>query len=694
MLTRFLQRSVNRLALPGWLVLSLGLVVCFILSPAWQSLPAKRLQLGTDLPMLALIDPLGTRTIEEVAATPETDFTLLDAPLNKGYTRDVYWLKIPAPYIAAGKVEPEHDPLWLEILPSYLDQVTLYQRSQGTWQERRSGDAARDTQRVHVRQLVFPLLPGEPLILRVQTSSPMQVDATIWRSSGLMTQFSAVEWASGLHQGINLMLALLIIGAALALRLRNLAAMAVAAMAVLVHGASDRGYLQVWLPPQLAPWGDLCVSLGTLMLPAALAWQMRELLTRNTRWRRMDQALLALGVIPLLCLPAIPLGRYQDWAWIGVGAPWAISALFAVVAWSNLLRERATLVHVLMVVPSTMYGLMGLYVTAAYVGLASLPTIETSVFWQLNTLLVNIVITVAVGASLIQKFRDSMARQAQLLESLARSEHALEERVRLRTAELLRAQNALQAALHSERSLRLEQRQFFNMVNHEFRTPLAVVDSAATEQLSFPSPDIESQLDRAAQIRRACRRLTALVDNCLISDRLDAPAFRLQLHKAPVMELVDDAVQLVHWSRRHHLRLDSADAPTTWECDSTLTRIALSNLVDNAVKYAQAGEIAVCARTNVQGQLELSVSDQGPGLAPELAQRIFERFERGHRSDQARGFGLGLWVARRIARLHGGDIQAAPSAQGGTCFTLTLPMRPDPAAQAKPLPTASSNIVT
>jgi signal transduction histidine kinase len=319
---------------------------------------------------------------------------------------------------------------------------------------------------------------------------------------------------------------------------------------------------------------------------------------------------------------------------------------------------------------------MGLYVTAAYVGLASLPTIETSVFWQLNTLLVNIVITVAVGANLIQKFRDSMSRQAQLLESLARSEHALEERVRLRTAELLRAQNALQAALHSERTLRLEQRQFFNMVNHEFRTPLAVVDSAATEQLSFPCADIDSQLERAAQIRRACRRLTALVDNCLISDRLDAPAFRLQLHRTPVMELVDDAVQLVHWSRHHHLRLDSADAPASWECDATLTRIALSNLVDNAVKYAKAGEIAVRARTDEQGRLELTVSDQGPGLAPELAQRIFERFERGHRSDQARGFGLGLWVARRIARLHGGDIQAAPSAEGGTCFTLTFPTRP------------------
>lgn len=66
------------------------------------------------------------------------------------------------------------------------------------------------------------------------------------------------------------------------------------------------------------------------------------------------------------------------------------------------------------------------------------------------------------------------------------------------------------------------------------------------------------------------------------------------------------------------------------------------------------------------------MTDEGPGLTPEAAQRIFERGERGERSDQSRGFGLGLWVARRIARLHGGDARVVPSGQGGTCFTLTL----------------------
>ncbi len=667
-----MMRLLHRLVLPGWLVFSLGLVICFILSPAFLSQPAQRLQLGPDLPMQVLADPQGRLDVAEVAALPDSAFALLDTALNKGYTRDVYWIKVQAPAIAQGSIPAGHDPLWLEILPSHLDHITLYQRSADAWLQRHGGDAGSIAQRVPVRTLAFALIEGQPFWLRVQTSGPLQLDATIWRSTGLMSQLSSVEWASGVHQGINLMLALLIIGAALAWKMRSLTAMAVAAVAVLIHGASDRGYLQIWLPEDLAHWGDLAVSLGTLMLPAALAWQMHELLTRGTRWRRMDKALLALGLVPLLCLPSIPLGLYPEVAWIGVAAPWAISALFAIVAWSNLLRASASLVNVLMVVPSTMYGLMGIYATAAYVGLTRLPIIETSIFWQLNTLLVNIVITVAVGAGLVDRFQKSMARQAQLLQSLARSEHALEESVRQRTAQLLQAQNALQAALHSERKLRLEQRQFFNMVNHEFRTPLAVVDSAATEQLSFPSSDVDSLLERAAQIRRACRRLTALVDNCLISDRLDAPALALHRAHVPVTQLLEDAAQLVHWSPRHQLRLSAHGAPVQWECDPHLVRMGLSNLVDNAVKYAKAGEISIEARLDAQGMLQFSVSDEGPGLSPEAAQRIFERFERGQRTDQTRGFGLGLWVARRIARLHGGDVQACPSDKGGTRFALTL----------------------
>ena len=101
-------------------------------------------------------------------------------------------------------------------------------------------------------------------------------------------------------------------------------------------------------------------------------------------------------------------------------------------------------------------------------------------------------------------------------------------------------------------------------------------------------------------------------------------------------------------------------------------RIALSNLVDNAVKHARPGEITLSAHSPAPGLLALAVSDQGPGLPPEAAQHLFARYERGARTGQASGYGLGLWVARRIAQLHAGDVQATAAAQGGTCFTLTL----------------------
>jgi len=273
-------------------------------------------------------------------------------------------------------------------------------------------------------------------------------------------------------------------------------------------------------------------------------------------------------------------------------------------------------------------------------------------------------------------------RQARQIAPLTLSEHLLEERVHQRTEELLRSCNVLQAELESERLLRRDQRQFFDMVNHEFRTLLTVIDSAAIEQAMFPDPDVSAQVGRATQIRRACRRLTALVENYLVSERLDAPRFGLCISQAMVPALVEDAAQLVRWSNRHRLRLLVQDAPATWPCDPTLVHMALSNLVDNAVKHADAGEITVSAQQHEEGRLELSVADEGPGLSPEDVSHIFGRFERGDRVDQTRGFGLGLWVARRVARLHGGDVRVMFLPEGGTCFTLMLPRPSQPQRHA------------
>lgn len=653
------------LLVAAFVSLMLALILAPYLTPQW----ASGLQLGRDLPMQQFVDRTGHLRIDQVAALPATAFTPLHAPVNEGYTRDVYWLKVQLP-----KTLPSAGSRWLEINPTYLDRVTLYEFDGDRWHARDSGDTIPMTKRLRVRQPLFPLASGPAFFLRVQTTSAMQLHGTIREEADLMARLASVEWASGFHFGIGLVLVALIGASALAFHSRSLAALAVLAATGLVHSANARGYAQLWLPDSLGLWNDHLVSVGVFLLAAALAWQTRELLTRGTRWRHADKVLRAMALLSLAGIASIPVGRYTDWAWIGVAVPWLASVLGACVAWCNLRRHGASAERMLIFVPYAIHSVMGGLLAASFTGLVP-ANLEAGVFWQLEALIFYTLITIAAGVGLAQKFRASVAAQAQLVHTLAQSEHALEERVHQRTTELRQTQNALQAALHSERELRLDQRQFFNMVNHEFRTPLAVVDSAATEQLSFPSADIDSQIERAAQIRRACRRLTALVDNCLVSDRLDTSGFRLQLSAVPVPALMEEAAQLVHWSPRHHLHLFTQGAPAEWVCDATLVRIALSNLVDNAVKYAKAGEIFVAAHRGARGSLELSVADEGPGLPPDAIQRIFEQFERGQHADQAKGFGLGLWVARRVARLHGGDVRVESSSGHGTCFTLTLPLR-------------------
>jgi signal transduction histidine kinase len=673
------SRAIAIASLLAWMAALLGLVALFTLSPQLFSQPAQGLRLGPDLTMQVLADPQGQLTIAEVAALPDSAFTPQRTPFNQGYTRTAYWIKVAPPPLAPTSAVAPDDPLWLEITPSYLDLVTLYQpRPDGGWRAQRSGDTVDMAERVHVRQLVFPLRPGAPLVLRVQGNSAMQLYGTVWRSTEWMAHLASGEWASGVHLGISLLLALLIVGAALALRLRSLTALAVLSVVILLHTTIARGYLQLWLPPPWARWGDLAASVGHYVLPATFAWQARELLTRGTAWRRIDQGFLALAAASLLALACGVLLPIAPWltpwrAGLGVTVPWLVSLLSTIVTWTELRRQGPSLVGFLTAAPYTLHALLGFHVAAAYTGWVTLPA-DAGLFWQLEALLLNTLVAVAVGASLVRRFQESGQRQAELVRSLEKSEHTLEARVRQRTDELQDAQNALQAALHSEREMRLEQRQFFNMINHEFRTPLAVVDSAATELQTFPLVNLVAQQECAAQIRRASRRLAALVDNCLVGDRLDSTAFQLRLERVPVHDLVDDAAQLVQWSRKHHMALDIAPGLHDWPCDPTLVRIALSNLVDNAVKYAQGGTITITARQDAQGGLLLAVSDEGPGLPPEAALRIFERYERGERTDQTKGFGLGLWVARRIAQLHGGDVQAAASARGGTCFTLSLPL--------------------
>jgi signal transduction histidine kinase len=589
--------------------------------------------------------------------------------LNAGYNSPVVWLRFKVPQPTSG-----NEPVWLLGDPPFLDSVVLYQEDEatGVWLAQRSGDHVPARFKPALRQHLFKLETGKWALLRIQTTSAMQFWGDIFPTSQTLgAQLAANEITMGLHFGATTALLLAIWAAAGIFRTYNLYALAALGTFSAIHVFNVRGYANLWMPESWTVWSSHAVGIGAFGMAATVAWQIREQLTRDTQYLRTDHALLVLIAINVLGTVSVPLGFYGTVAWVNLASLVGSDIVAATLCLTAIRKHQRRTQHALLLAAYLAHLVGSMPTTAVLIGLIHSKLDITSI-WQFQTFIFTALIAGAVFVGLVLRFRQSEKSKDKAIASLARSEHELEDKIEQRTRELSLAQIRLKHALESERELRCEQRQFFQMISHEFRTPLAVVDSAAAEQQSFPSSELSTQTDRAKQIRRACRRLSSLVDSCLISERLDSAGFALHVAPANVSAMLEHAAQLVHWSPRHRLHLFMESAPTEWVCDETLVRIALSNLVDNAVKHASEGEIFVAARKNEAGLLEISVADEGSGMSLEVMSRIFQQFEQGNRTDQNKGFGLGLWVSRRVARLHGGDVTVESQQGHGACFTLTL----------------------
>lgn len=218
------------------------------------------------------------------------------------------------------------------------------------------------------------------------------------------------------------------------------------------------------------------------------------------------------------------------------------------------------------------------------------------------------------------------------------------------------------------------------LVTHELRTPLAVV-RAYTDLLSDEPPLVgRSSRDPMRRATRAAwhagtleqiERLDRLVDAILESVRVvpDQPADlqTIDLH-ALVADMLADVAPLLH---RHHTTLAST-RPLSVVADPARLRQAIEHLLENAVKYAPPDTRIELDWALVEGVVRIGVSDEGPGIPPEWRERIFEPYARRETST-ARGSGIGLYAARRLAESMGGRLWCEPAASGGARFVLALP---------------------
>ncbi len=219
---------------------------------------------------------------------------------------------------------------------------------------------------------------------------------------------------------------------------------------------------------------------------------------------------------------------------------------------------------------------------------------------------------------------------------------------------------------------------FLATTSHELRTPITVVQGFASTLASRwdKLPDADRRMAVQTIAERA-QSLARLVDQLLLGSR--AGANRLTVSNEPfdlAKVLTAAATVFRPLSSRHVLATDiPGDLPTA-HGDLAATDSIVGQLLENAFKYSpDGGTVTIGARAVPDSaEVEVTVRDEGIGIAPADVDRVFERFVQGEAGDRRRfgGIGLGLYIVRQLARAQGGDVTAAPAPGGGTIMRFTL----------------------
>jgi signal transduction histidine kinase len=241
------------------------------------------------------------------------------------------------------------------------------------------------------------------------------------------------------------------------------------------------------------------------------------------------------------------------------------------------------------------------------------------------------------------------------------------------------SEHALQLATdwaEREATARREQASFFAMLFHEIKTPLAEISSAATvlEQLDDGAhPETGTRYDT---IHRAVEHLNLTVEQNLARDRQGIKEIHLTRQAVEPMALIRAVLNSFQGTHPHRLTTPMAAELPCVQGDPEFLRVALANLVDNAIKYSpNPGEIHFAAKIK-NSHIEFVVQDHGIGMSQETMQHAFDRYWRGEEVGSITGNGLGLYLVRRIAQAHGGDVHVTSRKGHGSRFTLSIPLAP------------------
>ncbi|MBI4986229.1 MAG: sensor histidine kinase [Rhodocyclales bacterium] len=598
--------------------------------------------------LAVLRDAAQSETIDSVTAAGQR-FAPLPGMLSAGYTRDAHWLRFTVQV-------PTPGAWWLEIQPSFLDDVRLFEPLPGVgtppqYRERRGGDLLPfEAKAVPYRAMVVPLQMADTqprtFYLRLHTSGVSMVFLKLWQPLDFQQAKAAEYMQQGLFLG--LMATVLAINLLYWFWLRDALhgafALHVLMMTLLAFGAN--GFAAQFLFPDAPAATDIWVGFFLFAGFSAAALFYRLILNIGPERPRLYLIYRVMLVLPLLAMTSLIWDFYTEAARLMVVLMLPLVLVGLVLAYGIWRRGGRDGMAIMAGIGFTLAGSLPLSLML----LGALP----GELWVLNI------------------------RQITVLGSIFAMHIAVATRMRAneagRIAALERAQRAEQQAAE-EMQVQGEHRQFIAMLTHELRTPLAVIDGAVQSLEYLQPPQDEETRLRFRRIRRAVGRINGLVKQFLAKDKIDDA--RLALRPLP-----QDGIELARQALRacvegaERIRLV---APEALACrgDAALLQVALLNLFDNALKYSPPESEVECRVEAVERAghpgVAWSVADRGSGIDPASWDEVFGKYVRGEGYGHVAGAGLGLYLVRRIAELHGGAVEILEREDWGAVLRLWLP---------------------
>lgn len=614
-------------------------------------------------------DVSGNVTIDDILSTrPGIEFMPMDVWHLQKHSDDVLWVRFSL------QREPDAPSDWVvQIFPSWVDDVQVYsQDSTGKISSNQLGDRYPFAGRaMQTSALAFPVpVNSSPktYYLRIKTHGLTPLCLHVWQKSGLQKmETRRVVFFSAFAGAIFIMVLMNLIFWAW-LRNSIYPVYALFLVTMLVAVVAMQGYSSSLFFPEEPLRADRFVDAASCALMSiAAVFACRFFNYRQySVWvaRLVNSAAAAFAAMAVLAMWGVD-GTIRAAVYLEMGV-----GLFNLAFFAWLMIGRRAFQYLFSALVFSTVNLSWLFFLLVLLGFVHMEQPFILESWIPMVQLANLaLLNFAVASRSRQAELKWRADRKLAFNSMKVANEALEERVR--------------------------QREFVAVVSHEFRTPLAIVDAVAHALELSPSGQDERVKRGMEKIRKATRRLVALIETILLDDALEVGSGPVS-RSFDLREVIESVRSIGLPEENARLNIDAELCGARCRGDQPRIEMAIRNLVQNALKYSPADSAVEVRCAEDAGFFSVTVSNRGAPIPESERSGLFERYFRGATSAQVPGSGLGLHISRTIARQHGGDVTLVSSDGEGTVFRLTLPLEsghqdqdaPAPAAFGAPVPKA------